>query len=207
MCHARTVLVNLDTTFAKTVWIDPVPEPVGIEEGAELAALGTTGRVVDDREGRTPGVALVVHPDGAGSWVLIVRHEPHATPPGRLIVTPDNRELVVFEGGEGAAYVVALADGTTVRTLGFALELRQALAFRKPDLLVLADELDAVAFGPDGFLWETDRLVIDRLEILGREGDRLIAVGYGLFEEWWCMDEEFEIDVATGRPAGRRPGR
>jgi hypothetical protein len=199
------VLVNLDTTFAKTVWLELVPEPVAIEEGAELAALGTTGLVVDYREQRTPGVALVVHPDAAGSWVLIVRHEPHATPPAQLIVTPDNRELVVFEGGEGAAFVVALADGTMVRTLSFALEMRQALTFRKPDLLVLADELDAVAFGPDGFLWETDGLVSDSLEVRGRDGDRLVAHGYGFFGEWWCMDEEFEIDIATGTPSRRRP--
>jgi hypothetical protein len=187
------VLVDLDTTFATTVWLDPVATPVTPAETTGLEDLTPGGRVVDHREQRVPGTAVVIYPDDADPWVLVVRHEVNATPPARLIVAPDSRELVVFEGGDGRCFAVAIEDGAVTRILGLET-LRQVRTFRDPELLILAEEFrTVVAFGRDGFLWETAQGILDELELGERDGDRLAARGYGYFGR-----VEFAIDLATG---------
>ena len=187
------MLVNLDTTFARTVWLDPVPTPPTPGETADLAQLVPSGRVVDRRRRREPGVAIAVYPQDADSWVLVVSHAAHDAFPGRLAVTPDSRELVVFDGGQfGACFVVSLVTGDETRELDVT-ELRDVRTFRDPDLLLVVDLDSARAFGEAGFLWETRRLVLDDLELVSCDGDRLHAKGYGPFG-----DAEFTIDLTTG---------
>jgi hypothetical protein len=193
ICHARDVRVNLDTTFARTVWLDPVPRPPTPGETSDLEHLVPGGRVVDHREQLIQGAAIVIYPEGADPWVLAVRHDAHAVPAARLVVTPDSRQLVVFEGGDAACFVVALEDGALIRRLELE-RVTQVLSLRGPDLLVLVEEYSTVAaFGREGFLWQVQQDVLDDIQVLRRDGDHLDARAYGYFG-----DVEFSIDVRTG---------
>jgi hypothetical protein len=153
-----------------------VPEPEFPGSGTwryPLVCFDRSGAVAPDPVTRwgTP-VTIEVHPIGAQPWIGSFASGGLGGV-SALSATPSRRHLVAV--ADGLAYVVDTenpGDGAII----VSDMVRQVVPV-ETDLLLVVATLDMVALGPEGPVWQTERLVVDdlRVEAASREG--IVATG------------------------------
>lgn len=133
---------------------------------------------------------LVVTPHHAAPWVGFWPHGGLGGLSGEFPM-PNPTELCVAVGG--AAFIVDVEKpelGARVASVW----AQQIVACRDPALLLLCTPVDITAFDADGLAWESPRLVMDDLHIIGIDGDRINVTGNGFAHS----TEHFEVDLHRG---------
>lgn len=69
------------------------------------------------------------------------------------------------------------------------------------ELIVLADYTDLLAYGSNGVLWKTDRLVMDWLKVLNAEPGLIRCSGWDPAHN---SDVEIDVDSRTGQVIRQR---
>jgi hypothetical protein len=143
-----------------------------------------------------PRQMIDVRPFEAPEWVGVF-------PSGDLVgtnavaITPDPECFTVVAGGR--PYIVQAA-----RPEQGAVVVREpvtsVVAASAAGLLLLVSFSEIVALGDSGVRWESPRLCLDELEVVGSAGSELRCRGY-------FMDgpREFLVDASTGEPQGDAP--
>jgi hypothetical protein len=110
--------------------------------------------------------------------------------PEQVVGWPDEESFCVIKTGTGV--VVRASDPRADREID-AFPICDVLPVGEHGMVVFADFTNLSAYGPDGLVWRSDRLVMDELQILGYEGETLRVSGY-------VADTfpEFAVDIATG---------
>lgn len=157
------------------------------------------GRAIPDKRRST---AVRVVPARGEPWTAIFHKGPNAAPPAapdQLIGWPDERS-VGFVGG-GAAYIVRTDSRLVTDLFDGDWPVTDVAVSADHGLVVLADFISLVAFGAEGIVWETPRLVWDDLEIVAITRDALIAKGFNA-PGGTTSYPEFQVDLRTGEARG-----
>jgi hypothetical protein len=169
-----------------------------IERGEFGRVLGFPGAVpLDPQQELAAGPIIGVRPDEGEPWLGVFGASHGST---ELLSWPDELSLCVVHGH--AAYVVRSDDPA----LTFQVEadpVRGVCVDPAHGLVVFADYSNLIAYGRDGVVWRSARLVWDDLEIIGVDGDSLLVSGFNPTRGRSGEQVEFEVDLRTGEAPDR----
>jgi hypothetical protein len=139
------------------------------------------------------GPILGVRPANGDPWVGVFEGGGYGVPPAaseQVVGWPDEDSFCVVKTGSG---VLVRADNPRVDSEIDVFPICDVLPIPDHALVVFADFTNLTAYGRDGLVWRSGRLVMDELKILGFESGRLMVSGY-MADTY----PELFVDVATG---------
>jgi hypothetical protein len=185
----------------KLEWIFEFPARFEIHELDELPGRPRTADVFyfpgATSGGRATGPMLRIAPSGRQPWIGLFHCGDHRGgdwfPPARrfLIGWPDEESFCVVCGGLGC---VARANEPKTTFEIEAHPVTDVLVLPEQRLVIFANFTDLIAYGGEGVVWRSGRLVTDDLRIVRADRDELRVTGYYLGHR-----EEFGVDLRSGR--------
>lgn len=181
--------LRLDSVFLRSYQIDT---------DVELPSSPTAGAVWYfhggslSRTGGHDGLVLRVDPASGPAWYGVFA--PSDTLRGRfstVCTSPDADRFLVIRSG--AAYLVSADDPEDWSDLGSRIQV--ALQVPEHNMLLLGGDGSLAAYGPDaGLLWESERLVLDELEVVSIREGRIQVRGFMGMGKGECA-----LDARSGR--------
>jgi hypothetical protein len=139
-------------------------------------------------------LVLQVTPDGGGQWVG--EFWGGAEGLDGVFATPNADTLCVVVKGQG--YWVPVRAPTAFDVVR-SIPIKRVLPIRSPAVLIFVSYTRLSAYGPQGFMWTTEDLSWDGLEILD------VGAGTVRGTAWDSpagRDTPFSVDIATGKAEG-----
>lgn len=183
--------MNFDSSFAHDYEVEIIHDFFG--------SLGKLQHVCYPGEGRMGQDLLDVHilPDIHMPWLgtfALGERMPNAI--NGMFSCPDPRTLCVVASGEG--YLVR-TDAPQIWEEIPATPVLDARPIQANGLLIFADFVQIVAYGPNGLAWVTPRLSWDGLKINEITPDTIYGTGWDAPID---AEVQFTVDLATGRCSG-----
>lgn len=169
------------------------PVPIGVREfrrpdPVTTPAAGIALRTAAQR------VILEVAPEGGEQW--IGEFWGGAEGLDGVFATPNADTLCVVVKGQG--YWVPVREPTAFDVVR-SIPIKRVLPVENPAVLIFVNYTRLSAYGPQGFMWITEDLSWDGLEILDvAEG----AVRGTAWDSPAGRDTPFSVDIATGKAEG-----
>ncbi len=116
--------------------------------------------------------------------------------PTAVLACPNPDELCALAGG----YAYLIDTTHPERSTHLPLKpITEARALAEHSLLLFSGFHTLLAWGRDGFLWQTQRLTWEGLRITSIEGNQLHGIGWNLPTD---KDLSFTVDLTTGQHTG-----
>lgn len=90
-----------------------------------------------------------------------------------------------------SAYILDVRE----RRLVFTTPAARIREDERDGLLLISDQSSIIAFGHDGVVWDSGRVALDDLKVVGFDGRGIVCTGYDGGE----LPTEIVLDPATGR--------
>jgi hypothetical protein len=168
--------------------------PRPYDEGYTRSLGFPGGRELDPQQELADPPILAVRPTEGEAWIGTFRGEGYGAPPAaptQVVGMPDELSICVVK--HGAAYVVRTDDPS----VNLALDLFpvcDVLSIREQGLVIFGDFIRLVAYGENGVVWRSERLVLDDLKIVRAEGEVLHLSGSGIDSR-----TDFTVDLRSGQ--------
>ncbi len=144
------------------------------------------------------GLILQLIPHSSEPWVGVFAFGQTATKGVKtgLYTHPDPDTLFVTVQGDG--YLVNVDNPAVWEEVGIT-PICEVIPIPRKSLLVIANYTEMYALGPDGVVWQTDRLAWSELSITEVSDDFIAG------QTWDIRDEDFisfQVDLSTGEHTG-----
>jgi hypothetical protein len=113
-----------------------------------------------------------------------------------VFATPNDEVLCVVVRGQG--YWVLVNEPTTFEVVR-SIPIKRVLPVHNPNVLIFVSYTRLSAYGPQGFMWTTEDLSWDGLQILDVTASTIRGTAW---DSPAGRDTPFSVDIATGKAEG-----
>jgi len=153
---------------------------------------------LDPQRELSNGVILEVRPAEGDPWIGVFEFGGYGSPPAappQVLGWPDERSLCVIQEGSGC---LVRTDDIAQNAEIECWTICDVLVVPDRRLVVFADFISLIAYGPDGVAWRSGRVAWDDVQIVAAEGDELKVSGFDP-ASGGPAHPVFTVDLRTGR--------
>jgi hypothetical protein len=174
------------------------PAPMGVREFRRRDAAASAAGIA--LQAPTRHVVLEVKLEGTEHWIGEFRGGAEGI--DGVFATPNDDVLCVVVRGQG--YWVPVHEPATFEVVR-SIPIKRILPVHNPDVLIFVSYTRLAAYGPQGFMWITEDLSWDGLQILDVTTSTVRGTAW---DSPAGRDAPFSVDIATGKAeGGSSPGK